>query len=292
MSNPLVTVVVPAFNRGECLAAAVSSIQQQTWSNLEVAIIDDGSTDATSHVANRLSHDDHRVRVIRHVRNLGAQAARNTGIENARGSWVAFLDSDDTWVPHSLEVRLKCALENRVAVVHSTCDVIEADGTTRPFNVRPLAGRVYTELLQSEGPLFPTLLIARDALRKIGGLDHRIIAFQEWDTAISLAKHYEFGFVAEPTFIWDCRRTDTMSKNMLRGAIGYEQVFHKRYFDILRYAGADALANHYFTAARWYAAADESRNAARCKTMGRLWSCLDLKRLPGKVGRRLIGHAP
>jgi glycosyltransferase involved in cell wall biosynthesis len=291
MSEPLVTVVVPAFNRAECVATTISSIQEQTWSRWEAVVVDDGSTDGTSAVIERIASRDSRVRLVRRSQNAGAQRARNTGIDHARGSWIAFLDSDDRWLPHSLEIRLNAAVEKQVAVVHSTCDVIEADGTTRPFNVPPIAQRAYEALLRSEGPLFQALLVSREALRRIGGLDNRIVAFQEWDTALSLARHFEFAFVSQPTFVYDCRRADTMSKNMLRGAIGYEQVFHKRYFDVLRYAGPAALANHYFNAQRWYAAAGARRSAARCRLMGRLWSCMDPKGLQEKIGRRLLRHA-
>ena len=285
MGTPLVTVVIPVFNRGECVLNALSSIQQQTWTRWEALIVDDGSTDGSDRILQGLHSQDSRVRVVRHVRNRGAQAARNTGIGHARGEWVAFLDSDDVWLPQSLEARLKLAVAQKVQVVHSTCDVIDTDGVTRPYGVPPIAGRAYKTLLQKQGPLFQALLVTKEALRTIGGLDDRIVAFQEWDAALSLAKHYEFGFVPDSTFVYDCRRSDTISKNMLRGAIGYEQVFHKRYFDILRYSGPGTLASHYRTAAQWYQAAGATSAVRRCELMRTLWSCLDVSRIACMVSR-------
>jgi glycosyltransferase involved in cell wall biosynthesis len=232
MPEPLVSVVVPAYNRRECIERALSSIQGQTYGNWEALVVDDGSTDGTQQVVEQLARQDPRVRLIRHANNRGAQAARNSGIVVARGEWIGFLDSDDTWLPHSLEARVRVALRDKVSVVHSGGDVLQQDGVAQRYFVPPMAGRVYPELLLREGPLFQGLLIAKQALQRIGGLDDRIIAFQEWDTALSLAKHYAFGFVPESTFVHDTRRGDTMSKKFTNAGIGYEQVFHNRYLDI------------------------------------------------------------
>ena len=285
--EPLVSVVVPAYNRGDCIERALSSIQGQTHGNWEALVVDDGSTDATRDVVERLARSDPRIRLIRHEKNRGAQAARNSGIDAARGEWISFLDSDDTWLPHSLVARLRVALEEQVSVVHSGAAVLQEDGVTKGYFVPPMAGHVYPDLLLGEGPLFQALLIAREALQRIGGLDVRITAFQEWDTALSLAKHYRFGFVPEATFIYDCRREDTMSKRFTNAGIGYEQVFHKRYLDIWRFGGPGALATHYRRAGKWYEAAGERGRARRCASMARLWSCVDaraaLQSLRGKL---------
>jgi glycosyltransferase involved in cell wall biosynthesis len=291
MPRPLVSVVVPAFNRSDCIANAVSSIQRQTYENWEAVVVDDGSTDGTSAVVERLSEQDSRVRLIRHEYKRGAQSARNSGITAARGEWVAFLDSDDTWLPSSLEKRLEVAVDAKVAVVHSGCDVLEQDGVMKRYYVPPIAGPAYRALLLSEGPMFQGLLVAKEALQKIGGLDDGIQAFQEWDTVLSLAKHYDFGFVAESTFIYDCRRTDTISKNYMRNGIGYEQVFHKRYVDILLWGGPGAMAEHYRRAGVWYERAADRRGVRRCALMSLFWSSVDARAALRKVRAALFRPA-
>lgn len=227
------------------------------------------------------------MRSIAHDRNSGAQRARNSGIQAARGSWIAFLDSDDTWLPTSLDVRLSMALTSQVAVVHSGGDMRTEDGNVTRYQIPGIAGRVYRTLLAREGPLFPTLLVAKEAIEKIGGLDERIVAFQEWDTALSLAEHYDFAYVPESTFVWDCRREDAMSRNYLRAGIGYEQVFHKRFIDVLRFAGPRALATHYRMAAAWYEKAGAWRSNRRCHLLSRCWSCVDVRAVFQK-GRRVL----
>src|SRR5262249_40867455 len=99
---------------------------------------------------------------------------------------------------------------------------------------------------------------------RIGYLDETIVAYQEWDTAIRLARHYQFEFLTEPTFIYDCCHSDSISKNHLRSAIGYEQVFTKHRWQVLRYLGPHALVRHYQTAAEMYEFAGDKQSAKRC----------------------------
>ncbi len=275
--KPFVSVVVPAYNRAATIGNCLRSVQAQTHRNWEAMAVDDGSSDGTPEVVAQLAREDARIRLIRQDHNRGAQAARNVGIRAAQGEWIAFLDSDDQFLPHSLEVRLEVAKKEEVLVVHSESNVIQVDGSMNPYNVPPMAGWIYQRLLAGEGPMFPGLLVSTGALTRISYLDEKIVAFQEWDTAIRLAKYYPFGFEARPTFIWDCRNSDTISKDLLRSGRGYEQVFHKHYMAILRCAGPRALARHYRIAADWYRRGGDLRSVRRCRFMALLWSLLDPK---------------
>ena len=267
----LVSVVIPAYNRGRVIGRAVRSVLAQTYQAVEVIVVDDGSTDDTSHMIATLVEEDPRVRCLQHDANRGAQAARNTGIRAARGEWIAFLDSDDWWLPHSLETRLEVAEKQGVKVVHSECYVMREDGAMKPFGIPPLAGFIYREVLAGPGPVFPAMLVAKEALERICYLDEQIVSWQEWDTAIRLAKHYPFGFVAEPTFIYDCRGIDTISKNMSRDALGYEQIVRKHILAILLRAGLRTLAQHYRFAASRYQMAGDQRAVLRCTLLSLLW---------------------
>src|SRR5262245_38190413 len=106
INRPLISVVIPVYNRARIIARALKSVQEQTHQNWEAIVVDDGSTDDTVEIVTDLAQLDNRIRVIRQDKNRGAQAARNVGIRAARGEWVAFLDSDDLYLPNSLEVRL------------------------------------------------------------------------------------------------------------------------------------------------------------------------------------------
>ena len=120
----LVSIIIPAYNRESLLKRAVETALQQTVGDIEVIVVDDGSTDKTAMVAQLCANVDPRVQLIRHKTNRGAQAARNTGVQVARGRWLASCDSDDAMLAKSLELRLKVAETEKVGVVHSDCYVL------------------------------------------------------------------------------------------------------------------------------------------------------------------------
>lgn len=244
--NDLVSIVIPAYNRQKVIETAINSVLNQTYQNFEIIIADDGSTDNTKEIIEKIQMRDNRVKYLRHKTNRGAQAARNTGIHSANGKWIAFLDSDDQWLEYSLELRLNLAIEKNVSVVHSDCYVLTIENkSVQLFGVPHFEGFIYSMLLKQPGPVFPSLLVAKDALKKIGCLDENLRSYQEWDTSIRLAKHYNFAFCAKPTFIYDCRHEDSLSKDNLRGVQGYEQVVTKFKREIIKYAGYTALSTHF-----------------------------------------------
>jgi colanic acid/amylovoran biosynthesis glycosyltransferase len=273
-AKPLITVVVPAYNRASTLERCLASVRAQTYPHWEVVVVDDGSADTTRDVVEGLAANERRIRLAVHRERQGAQAARNTGIRAARGEWIAFLDSDDEFLPHSLESRLQRAIEERTDVVHSACRVRQPDGTVEAYHVPRLSGRIYHELLRHEGPVFPALLVSRAALDAIGLLDEQILAFQEWDTCIRLARRYEFSFEPRPTFVYDCRGDDAMSKDFLRNGRAYEQVLKKHFASILRHGGPAALAHHHCQAERWYEMAGAHELARRSRRRARFWTGL------------------
>ena len=279
----LVTVVVPAYNRSATIERCIESVRAQTYPHWEVVVVDDGSTDDTGETTRAVAADDPRIRLVEHRERRGAQAARNTGIRAARGEWIAFLDSDDEFLPHSLESRLSRAIEEQRDVVHSACRVRKSDGTVQAYPVPRISGPVYTQLLRHEGPVFPALLVKREALERIGLLDEQITAFQEWDTAIRLARRFEFSFEPRPTFIYDCSRPDAMSRDLVRNGRAYEQVVRKHFKDILRYAGPTAVAHHHRQAERWYEMAGADGLARRTRWRARFWECLDPRQLWSKL---------
>lgn len=267
--HDLVSVIVPVFNRSCAVKEALDSIIEQTYQHWEALVVDDGSTDETPQVIRKYTCKDTRIHLLQHAQKQGAQAARNIGIRAAQGQWIAFLDSDDRWLPNSLEVRLNLAKRKGVEVVHSECFILTAENPIAGlFGVPPIQGQAYKELLCRPGPMFQGLLVSKEALVRIGYLDEKIVSHQEWDTAIRLAKYYEFGFVPKPTFIYDCRSSGTISKDPLRTAQGYEQVFKKHWCSILSHAGPWALSSHYLSASMLYRNANEQVKAIRCLLIG------------------------
>jgi len=254
MSHPLVSVVIPTYNRAAHITCAINYVQNQSFRDIEIIVADDGSIDNTAELVYGLAATDSRVRYVKNQANKGAQSARNLGIKSAIGEWVAFQDSDDEWFPNSLELRLAEAKNRKVNVVHSECLIKYAATNQRSlYGVRPLSGNIYRDVLSAPGPVFPTLLVHISALKYIDYLDEAIVSFQEWDTCIRLAKEYEFGFVEKPTFVYHRHTDETISSDIARGARGYAQIVEKHKEEIKYILGRNVLAEHYTTIAKFYA---------------------------------------
>jgi glycosyltransferase involved in cell wall biosynthesis len=268
---PLVSIVIPAYNRARTLKRAVESVLRQTIRDIEVIVVDDASMDNTVDVARESARSDPRVRLIQGTTNLGAQGARNLGARDANSEWLCFFDSDDCMLPAGIEIRLKLACERGLKVVHSDAFVLRPNQGPTLFGVPPLNGFVYEELLRAPGLTFPGMIIRADAFHEMGELDEDVIAFQEWDIGIRLARRHAFGFVREPTFVYDCTGNDTISSDLSKCAMGYQYVVNKHRSEILWRLGPKVISQHFETIAGFYIEAAASDLAAKAKLKSLFW---------------------
>ena len=190
------SVVIPTYNRAQMVPRAVRSVLAQDYPDLEVIVVDDGSTDDTADVID----DFATVRYIRLGQNRGGAAARNAGVEAGRGEFVAFLDSDDEWLPtktsRQVQLMLKSPSTGAVYCRHFAHD----DATdTRSQRFPPLyTGSIRPQLLSGKCPPTVSLfLVRRDALEEVGGFDESLAGFQDTDLWIRLSENWEFDAVDE-----------------------------------------------------------------------------------------------
>ena len=242
-----ISVVIPAFNRAKTIRYSIDSVLKQTLSPLEVIVVDDCSTDGTVEIVE--SYLDPRVRCIVLEKNSGAQSARNRGIKEARGEWIAFQDSDDEWMPEKLERQfesLRHVAFEPMTVVHTDAFCFTpATGKKKKWSLPLLEGAyAFRELLKSSSTLFPTLLTSKAALEKIGFLDEAVPSYQEWDTTIRLSKECRFIHIREPLFIYHLHGGETISKNEKRDIEGYQYIVDKFREEILEQCGASVLNAH------------------------------------------------
>jgi glycosyltransferase involved in cell wall biosynthesis len=234
---PIVSVVIPTYNRGNLIKRSIQSAINGNYKNIEVIVVDDNSTDNTFQIVSALQKKDSRIRYIKLDKRNGAQAARNRGIIEATGEFIAFLDSDDTWESNKLETQievLKSANYNPYIVIHSNCFCYdEATGKKWIWNLPITEGKCYELLLQRPSPVFPSILTSRIALFDIGLLDENIIAYQEWDTSIRLSKICEFVHIQKPLFTYHLHSGETISKNVIKDIQGYLQIVEKYKFALI-----------------------------------------------------------
>lgn len=190
-AQPLVSVVIPTHNRPELLARAIQSVQSQTYPNLEIVVVDDGSDDRTRAVVERA--EDPRVRWIRHASRKGGAAARNTGISASRGDVIAFLDDDDEWRVDKVERQLR--LLETYDVVTCTSDAIGEEIEKH----RSRTTVTLEDLRRGEGTFGGTgVLMAKAEVLKRTMFDESLSRYQDWDLFIRLAQRHIIGYLNEP----------------------------------------------------------------------------------------------
>lgn len=131
MDKPLISVIIPVYNILDCLERCVASVCAQTWENLEILLVDDGSTDGTGALCDRLAETDVRIRVF-HKPNGGSSSARNLGISQAKGDFLGFVDSDDYIESNMYEHMMEQMGQNGCRIVQTSRDEIDEDGRRRP----------------------------------------------------------------------------------------------------------------------------------------------------------------
>lgn len=127
-SYPVVTIIMPAYNQERFIEKAIRSVQEQTFADWALLVLDDGSVDGTCAIVERLAAEDERIELIRNEKNMGVARTRNCGLELSRGQYVAFLDSDDIWLPDKLEKQLSLAKETGADIIYCSYGIIDDKG--------------------------------------------------------------------------------------------------------------------------------------------------------------------
>lgn len=206
VQRPYVSVILPTYNRASELGKAMQSVLDQTYGDLELIVVSDGSTDETEQVVKGFS--DTRVRFIRSEKNGGLAYARNIGINEAKYDLLAFHDDDDLWKSEKLEKQVRELLQSDLHTGFCYCEMsyIMLDGKTvhivprREISTVRKRGYLYPELLRRNFVGGPTLLVRRECLDEVGLFDESLAIFEDWDMVLRLSKHYDAAFVAEPLY--------------------------------------------------------------------------------------------
>ncbi len=242
---PKVSVIIPTFNRPELLLFAVKSVLNQTYDDFEVIIVDDGVEKRADKIISEIK--DPRVRYIQHERSLGGGSARNTGIKNARGQFLAFLDDDDEWVREKLSIQMK-SFENTPKEV-GFC----FSGVKNIFDDHISVSKVYdgivdyyeTSLTRFKGVLTVTLIVKRYVFDDVGFFDTTLPSHQEAELIIRISKKYKGLGINQPLVnVLMKSGHSQIGKNLDRKIKGRELTIEKHKQEIEKYP--EKLAKHYF----------------------------------------------
>jgi len=227
MSRPAVSVIIPTYNRADLLRRALDSLARQTLQDFETIIVDDGSTEDIADLA--ASHTT-KPTLVRQNR-AGPAAARNRGAAEARADLIAFLDSDDEWLPTKLERFLAAITANpQTPVWYGPMSPIDADGRPVPGRTKPChAGRITRQLFESSFVHVPTVVIRRDLFDRFGGFDPQLRVCEDYDLWLRISAKHDFGLIPEPLAL---RRLhpQRLSKSCMRRNLAVKAGVLERFF--------------------------------------------------------------
>lgn len=300
--SDLVTVVVPAYNASATIDETLRSVRAQTYRELEILVVDDGSRDATPEIVQYHASQDKRVRLILQS-NAGVAAARNRGIAEAQGAVVAPVDADDLWRADkvSRQLQLLNAGGSRVGLVYDWYAAIDARGLIIATNRRPMAeGDVLREMCIGNLPgNGSSALMRRHAVLEVGGYDSTLRArgaqgCEDWKLHLLLAERYEFAVLKDFTTGYRIL-TNSMSSDVLQMLRSYDLVM-----DHVRTCHPDfsrELDKGRCEQLRWLGArAVQSGRFREAAVLGRMLVAHDtrtglavLALLPARLARRFVG---
>ncbi len=201
IKNVKITVIIPTYNRERFLSRTVTSVLNQSFSDFELVVVDDGSTDNTKKIIEGFQKKDSRIKYIWQKNSGGPARPKNEGIKKAKGKYIAFLDSDDEWFPEKLEKQLSLITETKnVGIVR--CNFWEiSNGKKKKINIAKKTENYFSKILEkcfirsSSSVMVPSYVI-----KKIGFFDESFRLADDWDMWIRILKRYNFDFVEEPLF--------------------------------------------------------------------------------------------
>lgn len=245
VETPFVSIILPTYNRAATIRRSIDSVLRQTYSNFELLVIDDGSTDGTGDIVRSINDD--RIRYIEIDKNMGAAAARNAGVENSVGGLLAFQDSDDEWLPDKLKKQVLCmeSASSEVGMVYSDMTRIFKDGQTMLFGTQDVVkGKIFnvnTLEYQVFGIGQQTTLIKKECFTNVGLFDCSFPRFIDLEFFVRLSLQYEAVRIHEPLVTF--YETEGISSNW-RASVQSRLMLLKKYHTHLKNCKS-FIANQY-----------------------------------------------
>lgn len=245
--NLVFSVIIPTYNREKLISRAIDSVLCQSFTDFELIIVDDGSVDNTGKIIDK--YDDERIKYI-YKENGGQNSALNVGIKEAKGKYLAFMDSDDVWLENKLQkIYEKYQSSSKYRVVYHSTGIYRR-GKIIPINDDYLEGKIFKEVLK-QGFMSSQISLSceKKCMEDIGCFDEKFIVYQDDDVCFRLAKNYDVGLVKDVLSIIGGEADNRVTKNKIRTVYDYRQLIEKYEKDILKECGARILAKRYFDAA-------------------------------------------
>ncbi len=265
---PAVSVIIPVYNSATFIEKTILSALSQTYTDIEVIAVDDGSTDGSCEIIKRFT--DSRLKLIKQ-KNAGVSAARNTGIQNSKGEFIALLDHDDLWYPEKLEKQIPLLEKSSdVGLVYSNASYIDAEGNQidwQPPQFEPHRGNVVVELFVNDFIPCLTAVFKKKILEKTGLFNEKYRIAEEYDLFLKISRYCSIDYVDEVLACYRIHQAN-LSRNIIDGYLETIEIledfyrtsaeFRRRYDNIAR----RRIAGICFTAGRRYQVEEHNRTKA------------------------------
>lgn len=202
MSNDLVSAIIPAYGRVKPTQRAIDSVNNQTYSEIELIVIDDGSNVPLSNKLKLPTDSIVSSKLVRFEDNQGANVARNAGINNARGKYVAFLDSDDEWLPEKIDRQMNALNKSDSQASYTSVKQVDSDGCINTISRAKYDGDLRSVLLNGNIiGTFSSVIIKTKTISNIGFPNPELPSWQDWEWYLRLSSTVQFAAVDEPLVI-------------------------------------------------------------------------------------------
>lgn len=196
--NPLVSVIIPTYNSAKYIKETLDSVFNQTYKNIEVIVVDDGSVDNTREILEKYNS---KIKYI-YQGNKGPSAARNRGIKEARGSYIAFLDSDDLWLPEKLEKHTSLFMKNLSLKLTYCAGYYEDEkgSILKTFSLEKYSQQKLIEILVTRNCIGSAsrVIVDKECFDKVGLFDERLEVAEDWDMWLRICRKFEFRCINKP----------------------------------------------------------------------------------------------
>ena len=253
---PLISVVIPTYNRIPLLERAVRSALSQTLKDIEIIVIDDASSADVAAAVHNLGHE---IIYVRHETNKGASAARNTGIRRASAPYIAFLDSDDEWLPEKLAAQHEVFQHGskQLGMVYTDfCDPHDSIPQLSLFNHEHVDQEIFVQNIIGTTS---TPMVRKSCFDTVGVFDESLPSCQDWDMWIRLCQHYECKFIPRILVHYFCQ-SDSITRDNEATVLGLKMMT-ARYRSHVRSLSPKMRSRHYIFLGKlfyWRRAAGES----------------------------------
>src|SRR5690625_385182 len=214
IKQPLISVITPAYNSEKFIKETIESVQSQTYSNWEMIIVDDCSTDKTAEIVTSYQEHDTRIIFIQLEENSGSAVARNTAMEAAQGRFIAFLDSDDMWLPEKLEKQLQFMLTKQVAFSFTEYARVNEEGTDINAVMKAPASIDYTGLMKHCVIGCLTVMLDTEKTGKVRMINIR--SRQDYVLWLTLTKNGFLAYSLPEVLSKYCIVQDSISRNKIK----------------------------------------------------------------------------